>query len=463
MLAELRSIVGQSNALANAAVRAAYAGDGSLEEGLPAVVVVPDRVEQVADVLRLAARWGLPVVPRGAGTGLSGGAVAKEGGILLTLTRLNHIKRIDPENRLAVVEPGVVNAELTRAAAPYGLYYAPDPSSQPACTIGGNVAENSGGAHCLANGVTTNHILGLEALVGPEAFIRYVSAGGRPAGLRSPGAAGRLRRDAGRRHRGDGAPDDPRRVDRHRAGACSTPPGRPSETVSAIIAAGIIPAALEMMDGMSARAVEQGLNVGFPLDAGAVLLIELEGVREAFADDPRGELQVVLEHCRAHGARSVRTATAAAERDLLWKGRKAARGALGRLAPNYYVHDGVVPRSRIPEVIDRIAVIAEEFGLPVATYLPRRRRQPASERPLRRPATGRSCPRQGGGGGHSQGLHRPGGRPLRGARHRAGEAGLPPLAARAGRPAGAGGDETGLGRHRAAQPRQDLPHPGVLR
>jgi glycolate oxidase len=124
-----------------------------------------------------------------------------------------------------------------------------------------------------------------------------------------------------------------------------------------------------MMDGMSARAVEQGLKVGFPLDAGAVLLIELEGVREAFADDPRGELQVVLEHCRAHGARSVRTATAAAERDLLWKGRKAARGALGRLAPNYYVHDGVVPRSRIPEVIDRIAAIAEEFGLPVATYL----------------------------------------------------------------------------------------------
>ena len=169
LLAELEAIVGAGNALAGPAVRAAYAGDGSLEVGDPGVVVLPQRVEQVAEVLRLAGRWGVPVVPRGAGTGLSGGAVASKGGILLTLTRLNRIKAVDPLNRLAVVEPGVVNAELTRAAAPHGLYYAPDPSSQPACTIGGNVAENSGGAHCLAYGVTTNHVLALEALVGPEA------------------------------------------------------------------------------------------------------------------------------------------------------------------------------------------------------------------------------------------------------------------------------------------------------
>ncbi|HVG95478.1 MAG TPA: FAD-linked oxidase C-terminal domain-containing protein [Chloroflexota bacterium] len=368
LLAALRRIVGPGNALADRAVRAAYAGDGSLEEGQPSVVVLPERVEQVAEVLRLAARMGVPVVPRGAGTGLSGGAVAKEGGILLTLTRLNRIKRIDPQNRLAVVEPGVVNAELTRAAAPYGLYYAPDPSSQPACTIGGTVAENSGGAHCLAYGVTTNHILGLEALVGPEA--RPVRLGGSPdrpgldlLGL-LVGSEGTL-----------AVVTEVTVRLLTRAESIATvlavydTAREASETVSAIIAAGIVPAALEMMDGMSARAVEQGLHVGFPMDAGAVLLIELEGVDEAFTDDPRSDLQRVLDLCRAYHARSLRTATAAKERETLWRGRKAARGALGRLAPNYYVHDGVVPRSRIPEVIDRIAAISRESGLPVATYL----------------------------------------------------------------------------------------------
>jgi glycolate oxidase len=380
LLAELEAIVGAGNALAGPAVRAAYAGDGSLEVGEPGVVVLPQRVEQVAEVLRLAGRREVPVVPRGAGTGLSGGAVASQGGILLTLTRLNRIKAVDPLNRLAVVEPGVVNAELTRAAAPHGLYYAPDPSSQPACTIGGNVAENSGGAHCLAYGVTTNHVLALEALVGPEA--RPVRLGAAPP---TPGAEGPA-----------STPDAPgydlmgllvgsegtlavvtevtvRLLTRAESIATvlaifeSTRAA--SETVSAIIAGGTVPAALEMMDGMSARAVEQGLHVGFPLDAGAVLLIELEGVREGFAEDPHSDLSVVLDLCRSHGARSVRTATLAKERDALWRGRKAARGALGRLAPNYYVHDGVVPRSLIPEVMDRIAVISETHGLPVATYL----------------------------------------------------------------------------------------------
>jgi glycolate oxidase len=368
LLTELQRIVGPASALADRAVRAAYAGDGSLEVGTPAVVVLPERVEQVAEVLRLAGRLGVPVVPRGAGTGLSGGAVAKEGGILLTLTRLNKIKLVDPHNRLAVVEPGVVNAELTRAAAPYGLYYAPDPSSQPACTIGGNVAENSGGAHCLAYGVTTNHVLGVEALVGPDA--RRVCLGGSPdrpgydlLGLLvgSEGTLAVVTEVTVRLlTRAESIATVLAVFDTARAA---------SETVSAVIAAGIVPAALEMMDGMSARAVEQGLKVGFPTDAGAVLLIELEGVAEAFADDPRSDLSVVLELCRAGGARSARTATAAKEREALWKGRKAARGALGRLAPNYYVHDGVVPRSRIPEVIDRIAAVSEAYGLPVATYL----------------------------------------------------------------------------------------------
>ncbi len=380
-LAELRRIVGEGNALSDDATRASYAGDGSLEEGRAGVVVLPKRVEEVAEVMRLAYRRSIPLTPRGAGTGLSGGAVAREGGILLTLTRLNRIKRIDPHNRLAVVEPGVVNAELTRAAAPHGLYYAPDPSSQPACTIGGNVAENSGGAHCLAHGVTTNHILGLEALVAPDA--RTVRLGGladRPGydllGLLvgSEGTLAIVTEVTVRlMTRAESIATLLAVFDTARAA---------SETVSAIIAAGIVPVALEMMDGMSARAVEQGLHVGFPMDAGAVLLIEMEGVRESFghtlartdpapapADGVPSELELVLDLCHAHGARSVRAATAAQERETLWRGRKAARGALGRLAPNYYVHDGVVPRSRIPEVIDRIDAISAAHGLPVATYL----------------------------------------------------------------------------------------------
>ena len=230
------------------------------------------------------------------------------------------------------------------------------------------MAENSGGAHCLAYGVTTNHILGLEALVGPEA--RPVRLGGSPdrpgldlLGL-LVGSEGTL-----------AVVTEVTVRLLTRAESIATvlavydSAREASETVSAIIAAGIVPAALEMMDGMSARAVEQGLHVGFPVDAGAVLLIELEGVDEAFTDDPRSDLQRVLDLCRAFHARSLRTATAAKERETLWRGWKAARGALGRLAPNYYVHDGVVPRSRIPEIIDRIAVISRECGLPVATYL----------------------------------------------------------------------------------------------
>ncbi|HEX2036431.1 MAG TPA: FAD-linked oxidase C-terminal domain-containing protein [Chloroflexota bacterium] len=370
MLAELRRVMGREHALADEAARAAYAGDGSLEVGRPGVVVLPERVDQVVEVVRLASEWGVPLVPRGAGTGLSGGAVAKEGGILLTLTRLNRIKAIDPHNRLAVVEPGVVNAELTRAAAPFGLYYAPDPSSQPACTIGGNVAENSGGAHCLAHGVTTNHVLALEVVVAPDG--RRLRLGG-PAPDRpgydlmglvvgSEGTLAVVTEVTVRlMTRAESVATLLAIFDSARAA---------SETVSAIIAAGVVPVALEMMDGMSARAVEQGLKVGFPTDAGAVLLIELEGLTEAFdAADAHGELPLVQRLCQAHGARSVRTATAAWEREALWKGRKAARGALGRLAPNYYVHDGVVPRSRIPEVIDRIAAIGAAYDLPVATYL----------------------------------------------------------------------------------------------
>jgi glycolate oxidase len=368
LVAELQAIAGKEHVLWRFDELRSYEYDGSIDVGHPDAVVLVGSRQEVVEVVRLARRYGKPVVPRGAGTGLSGGAVLSRGGIAIGFSRLRRIIDIDVANQRAVCEPGVVNLDLTKAATRHGLYYAPDPSSQAACTLGGNVAENSGGAHCLAYGVTTNHILGLEALVGPEA--RPVRLGGSPdrpgldlLGL-LVGSEGTL-----------AVVTEVTVRLMTRAESIATvlavydTAREASEAVSAIIAAGIVPAALEMMDGMSARAVEQGLHVGFPMDAGAVLLIELEGVGEAFTDDPRSDLQRVLDLCRAHHTRSLRTATAAKERETLWKGRKAARGALGRLAPNYYVHDGVVPRSRIPEIIDRIAVISRESGLPVATYL----------------------------------------------------------------------------------------------
>ncbi|HXH26225.1 MAG TPA: FAD-linked oxidase C-terminal domain-containing protein, partial [Vicinamibacterales bacterium] len=306
-------------------------------------------------------RFDVPVVPRGAGTGLSGGAVAAVGGIVVALTRMKRILEIDVINRIAVVEPGVVNLDLSRAVEPYGLFYAPDPSSQRACTIGGNVAENAGGPHCLAYGATTNHVLGVEVVLA-DGSVAWLGGRNRDvpgydltgAFVGSEGTLGIATKVVVRLAP---IPESTRtllaifdRID------------DASNTVSQIIAAGIVPSALEMMDRNIIAAVEPVLHAGFPLDAEAVLLIEVDGLEESTAE----HADAVESICRANAAREVRIAADAPDRERLWAGRKTSISALGRLYPNYYVLDGVVPRTRLVDVLRQTYAIAEKYGLAVA-------------------------------------------------------------------------------------------------
>jgi glycolate oxidase len=335
--------------------------DGTIEKALPQAVVLPTTAEQVSAVVRIALEAGLPVVPRGAGTGLSGGAVAALGGVVVALTRMKRILEVDEVNRIAVVEPGVVNIELSKAVEDEGLYYAPDPSSQRACTLGGNVAENAGGPHCLAYGVTTNHILGLEVVL-PDGSIAWLGGRTRETpgyDLRgvfvgSEGTLGIATKIVVRLLR---KPEATRTLL-----AIFDEVDHASEAVSAIIGRGVLPAALEMMDREIIKAVEPALHVGYPLDAGAVLLIEVDGLREAVAE----QAAAVREVCLSVGAREVREAEDAAERERLWAGRKGAISAIGRIAPNYYVLDGVVPRTRLPYVLRQVYDTCARYGFPVA-------------------------------------------------------------------------------------------------
>ncbi len=300
-------------------------------------------------------------MPRGAGTGLSGGAVAALGGVVVALTRMKRILEIDPVNRLAVVEPGVVNLELSKAVDGHGLYYAPDPSSQRACTLGGNVAENAGGPHCLAYGVTTNHVLGLEVVL-PDGTIAWLGSKTRESPgydlrgvfIGSEGTLGIATKIVVRLLQ---KPEATRTLL-----AIFDEVDQASEAVSAIIGRGIVPSALEMMDREIIRAVEPALHVGYPMDAGAVLLIEVDGLREAVVE----QSAAVRDVCLAQRAREVREAEEESERAKLWAGRKGSISALGRLAPNYYVLDGVVPRSKLPYVLHEVYATCERYGFPVA-------------------------------------------------------------------------------------------------
>ncbi len=339
----------------------AFEYDGTIERAMPQAVAFPTTAQQVAEVVRIALDAGLPVVPRGAGTGLSGGAVAALGGVVVALTRMKRILEIDAENQLAVVEPGVVNLELSTAAEPYGLYYAPDPSSQRACTLGGNVAENAGGPHCLAYGVTTNHVLGLE-IVTPDGDI--VELGGRTGQTSGYDLRGLFVGSEGTL--GIATKIVLRLLPRPEATrtllAIFDSVDEASEAVSAIIGHGIVPSALEMIDHLVIKAVVQAMDVGYPDDAGAVLLIEVDGLREAVIE----QAIEIKEVCTAQGAREVRVAEEAAERERLWAGRKGSISALGRLAPNYYVLDGVVPRTKLPDVLREVYKLGEQYGFPIA-------------------------------------------------------------------------------------------------
>ena len=324
----------------------------------PEAVVFPTCTDQVVSIVKIAARENLPVVARGAGTGLSGGSVVTEGGIVLAFARMKKIVEIDLENLRARVQPGVVNLDLSVAVSDHGLYFAPDPSSQKACTIGGNVAENAGGPHTLAYGVTTNHILGLEVVL-PDGEVIHTGARfwDRPGYdltgfiVGSEGTLGIVTEITVRLSR---KPEAVKTLLAVYDNILDAP-----RTVAAITARRITPAALEMMDGFTLRAVEEAFHAGYPMDSAAVLLIEVEGMREA-VEDSADQIEPV---CRENNAREVRRAKTPEERDLLWRGRKSAFGALGRVSPNYYVQDGVIPRTRLPEMLEFIGEVSRKQQL----------------------------------------------------------------------------------------------------
>ncbi len=339
---------------------ALYRRDASNIEGQAGVVCFPTSTDEVQACVRVAVRHGVPFIARGAGTGLAGGATPLDDAVMIVTTKMNRVLSIDPVNRLAWVEPGVLNLDLTRAVTPHGLHFAPDPSSQQSCSIGGNVANNSGGPHCLADGVTTAHVLGLEVVL-PEGEIAQL--GGeeaesqgydlRGAFVGSEGMCGIATKVCVR------LTQNPPVVRTMLMDFTSVADG--AQTVSAIIAAGMVPAALEMMDQLCIRAVEEYIHAGLPVDAAAILLVEVAGLPHGLEAD----VQRIVEIGMAHGAGTVRIAQDEAERALLWKGRKNAFGAIARIKPNYYLHDTVVPRRRLPEVLEKVYEIVARHQLMV--------------------------------------------------------------------------------------------------
>jgi glycolate oxidase len=361
LINELCAIVGDRYVLVEKEDVIVYEQDGSIFQVMPEIVVLPANVEEVAAVVKLAKRADVPIVPRGSGTGLAGGAVPAEGGIILSLARLNRILKIDLQNRIAVVEPGVINIDVTKAVARDGFFYAPDPSSQAACSVGGNVANNSGGPHTLAYGVTTNHVLGIEVVLDDGQILWLGGEVPDTPGydlcgvfVGSEGTMGIVTKAVVRLMR--------TRESVRTLLAIFDQMDTATRTVVDITGAGIIPAALEMIDRTTIEAVETGAPVGFPRDAEAVLIVEVEGLTE----HTERSMKLVRDICARSGTREVRVAKDETERQLLWKGRKGAFGAMGALAPNYYVQDGVVPRSKLPEIMKRIAEISKQFNLRIA-------------------------------------------------------------------------------------------------
>jgi glycolate oxidase len=357
-LGELRRLVGDRAVLEHPLDLLTYECDAlpHLRE-TPSAVVLPTSTADVQAIVRLCAREGVPFVARGHGTGLSGGALPVAGGIVIALSRLNRVLEIDIPNQRVTVEPGVTNLEITRQVAPFGYYYAPDPSSQQVCSIGGNVAENSGGAHCLKYGFTVHHVLGVEAVL-PDGEI--VHLGGPLVDTPGPDLLGLVVGSEGtlavvtsvtvkilRR---------PETVQTLLAAFDTIDAG--GAAVSDIIGAGIIPAAVEMMDRLAIRAAEAAVQPNFP-DADTILIVELDGP----ASEVRALFEIVVQICRTHQATTIEVAATDDHRARIWRGRKAAFAAMGRVSPNYYVQDGVVPRTRLPEVLTRIRRLAETSGL----------------------------------------------------------------------------------------------------
>jgi len=337
-----------------------YEYDGGVDKVLPDLVVFPRSTADVTEIARISHEFGVPLVGRGAGTGLSGGAIPLEGGLVVAFARMNKILAIDLENERAVVQPGVVNLDITLAVQGRKYFFAPDPSSQRACTIGGNVAENAGGPHTLAYGVTTNHVLGLECVL-PDGTV--IETGGEVPDLPGYDLTGLLTGSEGTMVL---VTKVIVRLMRQMemvktAIAIYNSVDDAANTVAEITARAITPAAIEMLDRKMMNMVEDATHAGYPRDAAAVLLVEVEGLREAVEQQAEEICQV----CLASGAREFRVAKTPEERDLLWKGRKNAFGAVGRVSPTYYVQDGVVPRSEIAGTLRRIEEISKESGLTI--------------------------------------------------------------------------------------------------
>jgi glycolate oxidase len=358
---ELEGILGRGAVLSDPDELLVYESDGlTLFRALADFVVFPTSAEHVAAVVKIANREGLPFVARGAGTGLSGGCLPAEGGVVLSLMRMNRVLEVDYDNQIAVVEPGLVNLHLSWKVGPQGYYYAPDPSSQQACTIGGNIANNSGGPHTLKYGVTTNHVLGLEVVM-PDGEIVWLGGKTRESQgydlvgvfVGSEGTFGIATKIVVRILK------KPQAV--KTVLAVFDQVDQASAAVSEIIARGLVPAAVEMIDQLTIGAVEDAFGCGYPRDAAAALLVELDGLEVGMAT----QAERIVAACRESGARDVRLAKDEAERQLLWKGRKSAFGAYGRVSPAYMVMDGVIPRTKLPYVLRRVNEIVDAHGLRV--------------------------------------------------------------------------------------------------
>jgi glycolate oxidase len=338
-----------------------YEYDYGLDRAMPQLVALPRSTAEVQAIVRAARAAGVPIVARGAGTGISGGAVPSRGGVVVSLARMNRILDIDAANRCAVVQPGVVNLDLSVAAEPYGLFFAPDPSSQKASTIGGNIANNAGGPHCLSLGVTVNHILGVEMVLHDGGVVRVGGTAPDTPGLDltgvivgSEGTLGVVTEATVRLM--------PIAEAVRTTLALFASVEAASEAVSALIGRGVVPSALEMMDRLAISAIEAAFHAGYPPEAGAVLLVEVDGLVEQVDS----QAAVVDQVCRAAGALDIRLAATAEERARLWAARKGAASAMGRIAPNYYLHDAVVPRTRLPRILAQVVEIGQRYELPIA-------------------------------------------------------------------------------------------------
>jgi glycolate oxidase len=360
LVARLKEIVGPDYVLSSEMDLTLYGYDASLEKGNPDVVVLPGSTEEVSNLMALAHKEKIPIIPRGSGTNLSGGTVATKGGILVHFSRMNRILEIDIPNRTVTVEPGVITLDLQTLLLEKGFIYAPDPASQKVSTLGGNFGENSGGPHCLKYGVTTNHVLGAEVVMSDGTV---VWTGGKPqdspgydlTGLLvgSEGTLGMVTKMILKILRAPEAVKTMLAVYDTFEDA--------GNTVSAIIADGILPATLEMMDNMIMKAVEESIHVGYPLDAAAVLIIELDGM----VDGMDRQTDKIIEICRRHNVREVRLAKDDIERAELWAGRKGAFGAVARLRPSYLVCDGTVPRTKLPEILTKVMEVGKKYDLPI--------------------------------------------------------------------------------------------------